>query len=80
MGVLALDKFARERCSDTDLAQIAPTGRTVDVAGVVVLTVDDGVVTAERHHWPRYWLFEQLGLVTVTAIPTVRATQRGGAT
>ena len=52
MGVLALDKFARTLLG-TDLAQIAPTGRTVDVAGVVVLTVDDGVVTAERHHWPR---------------------------
>jgi hypothetical protein len=38
--------------------------------GVVVLTVSDGVVTGERHHWPPHWVFEQLGLVTVSAVPT----------
>jgi hypothetical protein len=37
---------------------------------VVVLTVSDGVVTGERHHWPPHWVFEQLGLVTVSAVPT----------
>ncbi len=53
-----------------ELAQIPPTGRTVDTPGVVVLTVGDGVVTGERHHWPPHWVFEQLGLVTVSAVPT----------
>jgi len=68
-GVLALDDGARMLLG-TDLAQIPPTGRTVDTPGVVVFTVGDGVVTGERHHWPPHWVFEQLGLVTVSAVPT----------
>ena len=67
-GVLALDDGARMLLG-TDLVQIPPTGRTVDAPGVVVLTMGDGVVTGERHHWPPAWVFEQLGLVSVSAAP-----------
>jgi hypothetical protein len=39
----------------TDLACLPPTGRSVDVTGVVVLTTTRGRVRAERHHWPKFW-------------------------
>jgi predicted ester cyclase len=71
-GVLTLDDFARALLA-TDLDHIPPTGRTVDVTGVVVLVTSNGAVTGERHHWPRHWLYEHLGLATQPAIPTVRA-------
>ena len=45
----------------TDLACIPPTGRRVDVTGVVVLTTTRGRVSAERHHWPKHWFSECLG-------------------
>lgn len=70
-GVLLLDDSARALLA-TDVDHIPPTGRTVDVHGVVVLATANGTVTAERHHWPRHWLFEHLGLVTLPAIPTIR--------
>ncbi len=69
-GVLILDDSARALLA-TELDHIPPTGRTVDVTGVVVLATADGAVAGERHHWPRHWLFEHLGLVTLAAIPTV---------
>jgi hypothetical protein len=39
------------------------------VAGVVVLRIADGLINRETHHWPRHWLDEGLGLVTVEARP-----------
>ena len=54
----------------TDLASVPPTGRSVDVTGVVVLTTARGRVTAERHHWPRHWFYECLGLLAVATTPT----------
>jgi hypothetical protein len=62
-GVLTLDDCARALLA-TDLDHIPPTGRTVDVTGVVVLATNNGAVTRERHHWPRHWLYEHLGLDT----------------
>jgi len=71
-GVLLLEESDRGLLA-TDADQIPPTGRTVDVHGVVVLTTTaDGEVSGERHHWPRHWLLENLGLLTFTAIPNVR--------
>ncbi len=71
-GVLTLDDSARALLA-TDLDRIPPTGRTVDVTGVVVLATSNGAVTSARHHWPRHRLYEHLGLVTQPAIPTVPA-------
>lgn len=71
-GVLVLDDFDRQLL-DTDVDAIPPTGRSVDVSGVVVLAVVDGCVRGERHHWPPYWLYEQLGLLTLSAMPIVRS-------
>jgi hypothetical protein len=52
-----------------DVDRLPPTGRLVEVAGVVVLRTADGRINRETHHWPRYWLDEGLGLVTVEARP-----------
>lgn len=52
-----------------DVDRLPPTGRLIEVAGVVVLRTTDGLVTRETHHWPRHWLDEGLGLVTVEARP-----------
>ena len=38
----------------TDLASIPPTRRSVDVTGLVMLTIARGRVAAERHNWPPY--------------------------
>ncbi|HET9666024.1 MAG TPA: hypothetical protein VFP09_04690, partial [Desertimonas sp.] len=54
----------------TDLASIPPTGRRVDVTGVVVLTTTRGRVSAERHHWPKHWFSECLGSLTVATTQT----------
>ena len=52
-----------------DVDHLPPTGRLIEVAGVVVLRTADGRVTQETHYWPRHWLDEGLGLVTVEARP-----------
>ena len=49
----------------TDVDALPPTGRVMDVVGVVVLDVADGKVTAERHYWPAVDQLVQLGLVTL---------------
>lgn len=49
--------------------RLPPTGRLVEGTGVVVLRTADGRITRETHHWPRFWLDEALGLVTVEARP-----------
>jgi hypothetical protein len=57
---------------DTYVASVPPTGRRIDVSGVVVLANADGRVTAERHHWPPFFLHEGLGLVTIAPTPTAQ--------
>ncbi len=68
-GAIPLGDGDRELLG-TDLASIPPTGRRIDVTGVVVLTTTRGRVSAERHHWPRHWFYECLGLLTVATTPT----------
>jgi hypothetical protein len=58
-----------QRSLGVDVDRLPPTGRLVKVTGVVVLRTADGRVTRETHHWPRFWLDEGLGLVTVEARP-----------
>ncbi len=60
-----------QRSLGIDIDSLPPTGRLVEVTGVVVLRTADGRVTRETHHWPRFWLDEGLGLVTVEARPRV---------
>ena len=49
----------------TDVEALPPTGRVMDVVGVVVLEHAAGQVTAERHYWPAVAGLVQLGLVTL---------------
>jgi predicted ester cyclase len=74
-GVLQLTDGDRALLA-TDAPSLPPTGRRIDVSGVVALTVADRRVTGERHHWPRFWLHEGLGLVTVAANPINRWSTR----
>ena len=60
-----------QRSLGVDVDTLPPTGRLVEVTGIVVLRTGDGRVTRETHHWPRFWLDEGLGLVTVEARPRV---------
>ena len=53
----------------TDVERLAPTGRTIDIAGAVVLEIADQRVTAERHYWPVVEPLVQLGLVEVHRMP-----------
>lgn len=47
----------------TDALSLPATGRRMSVDGVVVLAMSDGLVTAERHHWPSVQSLVQLGLL-----------------
>jgi hypothetical protein len=51
----------------TDAEALPPTGRVMDVVGVVVVEHAGGRVTAERHYWPTLAGLVQLGLVTLDA-------------
>lgn len=54
----------------TDAEHLPATGRSVAITVPVVVSTADGLVTGERHFWPRFWLYEALRLVTVAAVPT----------
>ncbi|HEV3011860.1 MAG TPA: nuclear transport factor 2 family protein [Actinomycetota bacterium] len=47
----------------TTAEALPATGRVMDITGTVVLELDDGRVTAERHYWPQVYTLVQLGLV-----------------
>jgi len=47
----------------TQETTLPPTGRPMSIDGVVVIETEDGLVTAERHHWPQIEPLVQLGLV-----------------
>ncbi len=53
----------------TDADRLPPTGRVMDILGVVVLETAEQQVTAERHYWPAVEPLVQLGLVTPGAQP-----------
>jgi predicted ester cyclase len=46
----------------TDAQSLPATGRRLSMDGVVLLEVSDGLVAAERHHWPTVQSLVQLGL------------------
>jgi hypothetical protein len=48
---------------DARVETLPATGRATDIAGVVVLEVAGGRVTAERHYWPLADGLVQLGLI-----------------
>jgi hypothetical protein len=53
----------------TDEVSLPPTGRTVEVTGVVATDVAGGRVTHSRVHFPPGWFHVGVGLVTVAPRP-----------
>ena len=49
----------------TDATELPATNGAIDLHWVVVLELSDGLVAAERHHWPYVDVLLQLGLLPV---------------
>jgi hypothetical protein len=64
----------------TDADRLPPTGRVMDILGVVCLEIAEQKVTAERHYWPAVEPLVQLGLVTLGAQPRLASTTSASAT
>ena len=64
----------------TDAERLPPTGRVMDVIGVVVLEIAEQKVTAERHYWPAVEPLVQLGLVRLGTQPRLASTTSASAT
>jgi carboxymethylenebutenolidase len=56
------------------LPGVAPTGRRVEMALVVIVGVCDGKVAYEHIHWDQGGLLAQLGLLDPTGLPIVTDT------
>jgi len=56
------------------LPGVAPTGRRVEMALVVIVGVRDGKVAYEHIHWDQAGLLAQLGLLDPTGLPIVTDT------
>jgi hypothetical protein len=50
---------------NTDADRLPPTGRGMEIVGLVVVEHSDGKATAERHYWPSVGWLAQLGLVSL---------------
>ena len=50
---------------NTDADRLPPTGRSMEIVGLIVIEHADRKVTAERHHWPVVGWLAQLGLVNL---------------
>lgn len=57
------------------LPGVAPTGRKVALAHVVVMGIEDGKVAYERIYWDQGSLLAQVGLLDPTRLPVVGAEQ-----
>jgi carboxymethylenebutenolidase len=55
------------------LPGIAPTGKTVQVAKVVVVEFTDGKILAERIYWDQATVLVQLGLIDAEKSPVAGA-------
>lgn len=56
------------------LPGVAPTGRSVEMALVVIVGVRDGKVAYEHIHWDQAGLLAQLGLLDPAGLPVVPGT------
>jgi carboxymethylenebutenolidase len=57
------------------LPGVAPTGRKVTLAHVVVMGIVDGKVTYEHIYWDQASLLVQVGLIDPAKLPVVGADQ-----
>jgi len=64
----------------TEADRLPPTGRVMDVVGVIVLEIAQQKVTAERHYWPAVEPLVQLGLVALGTQPRLDSTTSASAT
>jgi len=62
-------KFTHTISMDWMLPRIAPTGRRVEVALVVVVRLRDGKLAHEHIYWDQASVLVQLGLLDASALP-----------
>ncbi|MFN7626610.1 MAG: ester cyclase [Pirellula sp.] len=55
------------------LPGVAPTGKSLEVALVVVISFDGGKISGERIYWDQATVLAQLGLIDAQVLPTVGA-------
>ena len=67
--------FTHTRVIDFMLPGVAPTGRRVEAAFVVIVGVADGKVTHEHIYWDQASVLVQLGLLDPTGLPVTGAEQ-----
>lgn len=67
--------FTHDREMPAILPGIAPTGRKVTLAHVVVMGIVDGKVTYEHIYWDQASLLVQVGLIDPTKLPVIGADQ-----
>jgi carboxymethylenebutenolidase len=64
-------KFTHTVAMPWMLPGVAPTGRRVEVATVVVVQFEDGKVAGERIYWDQASVLAQIGLIDTAALPIV---------
>ena len=62
-------RFTHTVAMDWMLPGIAPTGRPVEIAFVVVIHFREGKVASEHIYWDQASVLAQLGLIDVTSLP-----------
>jgi carboxymethylenebutenolidase len=67
--------FTHDREMPAMLPGVAPTGRKVTLAHVVVMGIVDGKVTYEHIYWDQASLLVQVGLIDPAKLPVVGADQ-----
>lgn len=67
--------YTHDIVMDFMLPGIAPTGRKVEHAVVVIVEFEDGRISGERIYWDQASLLVQLGLLDPSALPVVGAEQ-----
>ena len=67
--------FTHDREMPAMLPGVAPTGRKVTLAHVVVMGIVDGKVTYEHIYWDQASLLVQVGLIDPAKLPVIGADQ-----
>jgi carboxymethylenebutenolidase len=67
--------FTHDRVMDYILPGVAPTGRHVDIASVVVMGFEDGKIAHEHIYWDQASVLVQVGLLDPEGLPVAGAEQ-----
>lgn len=65
--------FTHTEAIDWMLPNVAPTGKSVEVAFAVIVGVKDGKISHEHIYWDQATVLVQLGLIDPTGLPVVGA-------